>query len=69
MVYLYWALSWVAGCVFGYLACRSSKIYGVLKIDKGKDGEKSIYRFEIDDLDKVDSKEFIVLKIEDANLR
>ena len=38
-------------------------VYGVLRIDK-KNPEKELYRFDIDDLEALDKKKRIVLRID-----
>lgn len=59
-------LSFVLGMVFGMtvmLIAVIRLIVGTLRIDHS-DPVKDLYRFEIDDLDKLNKKSMIVLKID-----
>ena len=58
----------LAVCVICVAMLCSQRATGTLKIDHSNP-EKDVYRFEIDDLDKLNTKTRIVLKIDhDANL-
>lgn len=55
-------------CAVCLIMIRSQRASGTLKIDHSNP-EKDVYRFEIDDLSKLDNKSRIVLKIDhDAKL-
>jgi hypothetical protein len=64
MEFLLWS---AIGCIVGsivtsvifYVRCH----YGTLRIDHS-DPEKDIYRFDVDDLDKLSKKKRIMLKID-----
>lgn len=59
-------LSFVLGIVFGIvIVCIwfLTRVVGKLKIDHSNP-EKDLYRFEIDDLDKLSKKKIIVLEID-----
>jgi hypothetical protein len=53
----------LVGLYIGAYARDSCKTYGVLRIDHNN-SEKDLYRFEIDDLESLDTKTQIVLKID-----
>lgn len=53
----------LVGLYIGAYARVPCKIYGVLRIDHNN-SEKDLYRFEIDDLESLDTKTQIVLKID-----
>lgn len=60
------AFAFIAGIVIGMLAAAFATLRmraGVLMIDK-TNPEKDIYRLEIDDLDNVSSKDFIILRVD-----
>nr|DAV24925.1 MAG TPA: Protein of unknown function (DUF2897) [Bacteriophage sp.] len=68
MVYVWILIGVLIGSVVSNIIfyCRSSS--GVFRIDHS-DPEKDVYRFEIDDLDKLDKKSRLILKIDhNANL-
>ena len=59
-------LSFILGTVFGFIvACIwfATRTVGKLKIDHSNP-DKDLYRFEIDDLDKLSEKKIIVLEID-----
>lgn len=59
-------LYFIIGMALGFIvACIGivGLIVGVLKIDHS-DPEKDLYRFEIEDLDKLSKRKMIVLKID-----
>lgn len=55
------------GCLFGaivtHLYYYANRAHGVLRIDHS-DPNKDLYRFEIDDLDKLNGKTYVELKID-----
>ena len=58
----------LVGIYIGARARTPFTAYGVLRIDHNN-SEKDLYRFEIDDLESLDTKTQIVLKIDhDADL-
>ena len=56
------AVAFLIGMIVGYF-CFKKKPEGTLRIDHSNP-EKDIYRFEIDDLDKLNSKTRVVLNID-----
>lgn len=60
-------LMFILGFCFGLLAAavfqQSKTVSGTLKIDHS-DPEKDIYLFEIDDLDRLDKKTRVYLKVD-----
>ena len=59
-------MMFIFGMVFGFvIACIGILLLkvGTLKIDHS-DPEKDLYRFEIEDLDKLRKRKFIVLEID-----
>ena len=65
---LYLAIAFLLGILAGYLIGKLQKVYGVLKIDRYH-SDKELYRFEIDNLDELAKKKFIVLRVDnDADL-
>lgn len=68
MVYVWILIGVLIGSVVSNIIfyCRASS--GVFRIDHSGP-EKDVYRFEIDDLDKLDKKRHLILKIDhNANL-
>lgn len=62
------AIAFLLGVLTGHLIERLHKVYGVLKIDRNN-SNKDLYRFEIDNLDELATKKFIVLRVDnDADL-
>lgn len=63
------ALFFLIGIPFGAitdaLLRRKKSYFGYLKINKSSD-EKDIYKLEVDNLDELDHKKFLVLKIVDV---
>ena len=57
------AICFLCGIIVNELLQYLKKCYGVLRIDQ-TDPEKDMYRFEIDNLDDLSKKRYIVLKIE-----
>ena len=65
---LYLAIAFLLGILAGHLIGELQKAYGVLKIDRYH-SDKELYRFEIDNLDELAKKKFIVLRVDnDADL-
>ena len=65
---LYLAITFLLGILAGHLIGKLQKAYGVLKIDRYH-SDKELYRFEIDNLDELAKKKFIVLRVDnDADL-
>lgn len=65
---LYLAIAFLLGILTDHLICKLQKAYGVLKIDRYH-SDKELYRFEIDNLDELAKKKFIVLRVDnDADL-
>ena len=65
---LYLAIAFLLGILAGHLIGKLQKAYGVLKIDR-YNSDKELYRFEIDNLDELAKKKFIVLRVDnDADL-
>ena len=60
---LIFAIGFLVGMLFNELIRHLQKAYGVLRIDH-TDPEKDTYRFEIDNLDELSKKKFIVLKVD-----
>lgn len=60
---LYFLLGILVGMVVNILILRFRKPDGVLKIDRSNP-EKDIYRFEIDNLEKLTKKNRVALKID-----
>ncbi len=59
-------LSFILGIVFGIvIVCIwfLTRVVGKLKIDHSNP-EKDLYRFEIDDLDKLSKRKMVILKID-----
>ena len=60
----------VSGLLAATIACEAVIIYrlrktqGVLKIDLKTNKDKDIYRLEIDDLDSLSKKKYIILKVD-----
>lgn len=72
MEWLCFAGAGVCGIIFGigvmllYMVLKTA--FGTLRIDH-HNPEKDVYRFEIDDLDKIKSRKRVVLKVDnDADL-
>lgn len=63
MVYAVIGISFLIGFSLGFFLNRRKEVSGMLKIDK-TDPARDKYLFEVDKLDGLDKKEFIVLKIE-----
>ena len=62
------AIAFLSGILVDHLIHNLQKAYGVLRIDHSS-SEKDVYRFEIDNLDVLSKKKFIVLKVDNnANL-
>ena len=62
------AIAFLSGSLVDQLIYNLRKAYGVLRIDHSS-SEKDVYRFEIDNLDVLSKKKFIVLKVDNnANL-
>lgn len=62
------AIAFLSGILVDHLIYNLRKAYGVLRIDHSS-SEKDVYRFEIDNLDVLSKKKFIVLKVDNnANL-
>lgn len=60
---LYFAIGVIVGAI-GYAVCQRMFVaHGTLRIDHTKP-EKDIYRFEIDDLEKLNKKAYVELKID-----
>lgn len=57
------AICFLCGIIVNELLQYLKKCYGVLRIDQ-TDPEKDMYRFEINSLDELSKKRYIVLKIE-----
>lgn len=65
---LYLAIAFLLGILTDHLIGKLQKAYGVLKIDRYH-SDKELYRFEIDNLDELVKKKFIVLRVDnDADL-
>ena len=65
---LYLAIAFLLGILTDHLIGKLQKAYGVLKIDRYH-SDKELYRFEIDNLDELAKKKFIVLQVDnDADL-
>ena len=65
---LYLAIAFFLGILADHLIGKLQKAYGVLKIDRYH-SDKELYRFEIDNLDELAKKKFIVLRVDnDADL-
>ena len=65
---LYLAIAFILGILTDHLISKLQKAYGVLKIDRYH-SDKELYRFEIDNLDELAKKKFIVLRVDnDADL-
>ena len=65
---LYLAIAFLLGILTDRLVGKLQKAYGVLKIDRYH-SDKELYRFEIDNLDELAKKKFIVLRVDnDADL-
>ena len=65
---LYLAITFLLGILAGHLIGKLQKAYGVLKIDRYH-SDKELYRFEIDNLDELAKKKFIVSRVDnDADL-
>ena len=65
---LYLAIAFLLGILTDHLIGKLQKTYGVLKIDRYH-SDKELYRFEIDNLDELAKKKFIVLRVDnDADL-
>lgn len=65
---LYLTITFLLGILAGHLIGKLQKAYGVLKIDRYH-SDKELYRFEIDNLDELAKKKFIVLRVDnDADL-
>ena len=65
---LYLAIAFLLGILTDQLIGKLQKAYGVLKIDRYH-SDKELYRFEIDNLDELAKKKFIVLRVDnDADL-
>ena len=61
---LFWVIfGFVLGIAVTLFVQSIRTVYGVLRIDK-KNPEKELYRFDIDDLEVLDKKKRIVLKID-----
>ena len=61
------AFAFIAGIIIGMLVAAFATIRmqaGTLKIDKSNP-EKDVYLLEIDDLDNIDKKDFIILRVND----
>ena len=70
--YLWFVIGIIVGVtvtgVFSAILVKVRTSYGTLKIDHSNP-EKDVYRFEIDDIENLHKKKFIVLKIDnDADL-
>lgn len=61
--YLFFTIGVVVGTVISFIINKLKKSYGVLKIDTS-DPTKDKYRICIDDLDKLNKKEKILLNID-----
>lgn len=57
------AIAFLSGILVDHLIYNLQKAYGVLRIDHSS-SEKDVYRFEIDNLDILSKKKFIVLKVD-----
>ena len=55
-----------AGATVNTLIVNSKSKFGVLKIDKSKD-EKDVYSLELGDLDDLEGKKRVILKIQEIN--
>ena len=65
---LYLAIAFLLGILTDHLIGKLQKAHGVLKIDRYH-SDKELYRFEIDNLDELAKKKFIVLRVDnDADL-
>ena len=65
---LYLAIAFLLGILTDHLIGKLQKAYVVLKIDRYH-SDKELYRFEIDNLDELAKKKFIVLRVDnDADL-
>lgn len=53
----------IVGCVIMHFVHKIQSKAGILRIDHSNP-EKDIYRFEIEDLDSLASKKYVVLKID-----
>ena len=51
------------GIFFGHVLFSKTSVSGTLRIDQSN-SEKDVYRFDIDDLDKLSKKKQIVLKVD-----
>ena len=56
----------LSGIVLKTLIVNSKTKFGVLKIDRSKD-EKDLYSLELGDLDSLEGKRRIILKVEEIN--
>lgn len=56
----------LSGIVLKTLIVNSKTKFGVLKIDRSKD-EKDLYSLELGDLDSLEGKKRIILKVEEIN--
>lgn len=60
---LIFAIGLLVGILLNELVRHLQKAYGTLRIDH-TDPEKDTYRFEIDNLDDLSKKKFILLKVD-----
>lgn len=68
MWYLWLILGVIIGAVVTIIVMCKLTTYGTLKIDHS-DPEKDIYRFDVDDIDKLSKKKRVVLYVDNhANL-
>lgn len=68
LIFPIFTLGLIIGVLVDEIINFCKKKYGVLKIDRSNP-EKDVYRFEIDNIEKLRKKKFIVLKIDnDADL-
>lgn len=61
--FIFYISFFVIGFIIGFLVNRKLNICGVLRIDHSNP-EKDIYRFEMDSLDDLSNRKFVVLKID-----
>lgn len=62
------ALAFTLGMFINELLTRIQAVYGVLRIDHSNT-DKDLYRLEIDDIDILSKRRFVILKVEnDADL-
>ena len=64
--FIVFIFGFLSGIVLKTLIVNSKTKFGVLKIDRSKD-EKDLYSLELGDLDSLEGKRRIILKVEEIN--